>query len=81
MFADEYEEYQYICSDPYAKFSRWPTGRPIGQRVDHLANRLTYWAIGKFGIPVNPLPKQLTKRSTNLPSYEIPPDYYASSIR
>jgi len=23
-----------ICSDPYAKFSRWPTGRPIGKAIN-----------------------------------------------
>jgi hypothetical protein len=49
-----------MCSDPYAKFPRWPTSRPIRQRVDHLANRSTYWAMGKFGVLVNSLPKQLT---------------------
>ena len=44
-----------ICSDPYAKFSRWPTGRPISKAVNLLVYRITYWPMGRFGIWINPV--------------------------
>jgi len=47
-----------ICSDPYAIFSRWPTGRPIGKAVNLLAYRSTYWRTGRFSIWINPLANQ-----------------------
>jgi len=63
-----------ICSDPYAKFSRWPTGQPIGKAVDLLLYRLTYWPTGRFGVWVN----LLAKWSTGVPSsqcYFLPQNY------
>jgi hypothetical protein len=50
----------WICSDPYAKFSRWPIGRPIGKAVDPLVYRSTYWPTGTFGVWVNLLAKRST---------------------
>jgi hypothetical protein len=63
-----------ICSDPYAKFSRWPTGQPIGKAVDLLVYRLTYWPTGRFGVWVN----LLAKWSIGVPSsqcYFLPQNY------
>jgi hypothetical protein len=58
---------QYICSDPYAKFSRWPIGRPIGKAVDPLVYRSTYWPTGTFGVWVNLLAKRSTCWCTGQP--------------
>jgi hypothetical protein len=52
------ERLLYICSDPYAKFSRWPMGRPIGKAVNPLVYGLTSWPMRRLGLWVNPLAKR-----------------------
>jgi len=51
----------YICSDPYAKFSRWPTGQPIGKAVNPLVYGSTCWPIGRLGVWVNPLTNKMIR--------------------